>query len=124
QLGGGLPSGSAVGRIMVAVAPSNDSVVYAFVDSGFAQQPLGLFRSANGGSTWTSIPLPPDLCGLLDEGTQCFHAMALAVDPTNAAAFFVGGVPLYRFTKSGGAYTRIGFGTVGIHVDFHALAFD
>src|SRR5262245_42657752 len=61
QLKTGLPSPDRIGRAALAIAPSNPSIVYAIaadMGSSDADRLLGVFRSKNGGNTWTDIAGP------------------------------------------------------------------
>ena len=53
ELQGGLPRGEGVGRIGVAIAPSNPDVVYAIVDC--KNDAEGVYRSADAGVTWAKV---------------------------------------------------------------------
>lgn len=53
-LGGGLPSGPSLGRMGIALAPSNPNVLYltvANVNGGFT----GVYKSINNGTTWSQL---------------------------------------------------------------------
>jgi photosystem II stability/assembly factor-like uncharacterized protein len=58
QLKGGLPPASSIGRTSLALSPSNTNVLYAFAAdemSASSDQMLGVFRTSNGGKTWTNV---------------------------------------------------------------------
>ena len=75
KLTDGLPA-ETLGRIGVAVAPSNGRIVYASVETG-TQDTKGLYRSDDGGDTWA----------LIDRGfnnqIRPFYFADLTVDPSN-----------------------------------------
>ncbi|MDE2460902.1 MAG: glycosyl hydrolase [Gammaproteobacteria bacterium] len=50
----GLPTGI-FGKVGIAVAPSNPGIVYALIQANYRGQAGGLFRSDNGGQSWTLI---------------------------------------------------------------------
>ncbi len=52
QLTNGLPVGKSVGRIAIALAPSNPKILYALVDT---QKGDGLYRSEDQGETWKKV---------------------------------------------------------------------
>ncbi len=88
QLTNGLPSGG-FDRLTLAVAPSNAQVLYVSYDLNGAQ---ALFKSTNGGASWTQQSNTPDAC----DG-QCWYDMPLAVDPTNADTVYAGGSANYGY---------------------------
>ncbi len=118
RLAGGLPTAN-VGRISVAVAPSQSSRVYALVtnaaaeDGGNASQ-LGAYRSDDGGDTWTSLPLPSI------QATYGWYLSFVSVRPTDADFVVMGGLNLYYSSNAGATWYNI----TPPHVDMHAAAWD
>src|SRR5438093_2981814 len=117
---GGFPSFD-VGRIQLATAVSSPSTLYAAVQNALGAGGndgtlLGLFKSTDGGATWTGLDHAGEFCS-----DQCWYDLVVSVDPTNPNVVYVGGVGLYRSTDGGATFRSIGN---PIHVDQHALAFD
>lgn len=141
-----LPAG--VGRVALALAPSDPNVLYvgiqdAFNSIGTDGGLLGLWKTTNAFATtptWTAIPTGPT-----DDGTgvhgycgwdvafnaardQCWYNHELSVDPANANTLYAGGIPLWQCTSCGASPTWTEVSktasdpTNGIHVDQHALA--
>jgi len=92
-------STSNYGRISIAVGPSstqgNPSTTELIVsianisgNLGSSADLLGVFKSTNGGQTFTSLSGPAAFCN-----DQCFYDMAAAISPTNANVMFLGGGP-------------------------------
>ena len=108
---GGLPS-EGLGKIGVAVAPSDPNRVYAILDAKAG----GLYRSDDGGATWR-------LAGadrrLWERGWYFCH---VAVDPKNADLIYVSDTAFYRSTDGGGHFTAIKGAPSGD--DFHQLWID
>jgi len=94
QLGGGLPADDFVGKIGIAVAPSNSNRLYAVVDdlgtaiarpirggaSNDANAPKpsgGIYRSDDGGATWALVNSEQRLWG------RGWYFGQIAVDPVN-----------------------------------------
>lgn len=95
----GLPAAAHFGRTSLAISPSNPDVLYAFAKdeaSGNKDLLLGVFRTANGGKTWTSI----GKTHFAEEG-QISYGNALAVHPTKPNFVICGGGDL-PLTKNGG----------------------
>ncbi|MFT4538685.1 MAG: photosystem II stability/assembly factor-like uncharacterized protein [Planctomycetota bacterium] len=119
KLTAGLPSGSSVGRVTVAVAPSQPSVVYSLItddssSTGGGAATIGGYRSDDWGQTWTSIPV-----GSI-QASYGWYLSVVSVAPTDASTVFMGGFTLRRSTNSGSSW-----GTVTPpHVDLHALCWD
>ena len=101
----GLVAGANVGDgIRIAIAPSSPQTVYATVfdtsEGNPTDYPFGLphrFRSTNGGTTWTSLPILPT-----DEEYRYWHIM-LAVDPNNSQVLYVNGDHTVYVSTNGGS---------------------
>ena len=81
-----LISGS-TSNIEIAVGTSNN-VYAAIVNAG---QLAGIFRSGNGGTSWTAMDLPTTAEGGIHPGGQGGIHLSIAADPTNANIVYVGG---------------------------------
>lgn len=125
QLGGGLPT-SNVTRVALGRAPSNPLVLFALTagpwdpDPSLAYLVDGLYRSTDGGTTWTGIPLPGG-----NIGGQGFYNLNVAVDPTTPDIVYLSGISLWKGIRNTatGAWSFTDVGT-GYHPDNHAFAFD
>jgi photosystem II stability/assembly factor-like uncharacterized protein len=109
------------GRGELAIAPSNGNVIYAaFEDrttgSTTSQQLMGIWRSTDAGVTWAKAGASSASCA-----SQCWYDLSIAVDRTNAARVYMGGLSFYRSEDSANTFSNIGS---LIHVDHHAIAFD
>jgi photosystem II stability/assembly factor-like uncharacterized protein len=106
----GLPGGD-LGRIGLAVAPSEPNLVYAIVET--ADKSGGIYRSTDGGQTWAKRnPF---------EGLPMYYAH-LVVDPANKDRLYVMDT-IVRVSDDGGANLRP-LGARNTHVDYHALWVD
>lgn len=137
-------------RVVAAIAPSNENVVYFVGET--VDEPQGSFPTGHGiwkytylggngagvNGTWfdRSVNLPSEsgLTGNAVFGTQQSYDLVAAVHPTNENMLIVGAINLYRspdaFATSGN-WTRIGgYASAGTynrypdnHPDHHALVF-
>ncbi len=117
--------GNAIGRIALAIAPSDPDFVYAIASrpagrettGGFTpvgDTTLALFISNDGGQSWRST-FPGNFLG--DQGV---YDIAIAVAPDDPRTVILGGVQVVRSTDGGNTFANI----TPPHVDIHDLAFD
>lgn len=129
-VGGPWGGGSAsVGRIDLAWSPSDGNVVWCTVappivgtDGGLS----GIYRSTDGGSTWTRQF--STVHGTAQDGDQGWYNNPIAVSTGDPNTAYFGGINLYRGT-AGGSTTKLtnwfsGAGFPFIHADQHAIAID
>ena len=109
-VGHGLPSG-AVGRIGLAVAPSDPNVVYAVIGS---HQGV-LWRSDDAGAHWTLVSKDQSV------DARPFYFSHIAVDPKNPNHVFALSMRLLASEDGGRTWQRIAH---RIHVDNHAIWID
>jgi photosystem II stability/assembly factor-like uncharacterized protein len=110
KLTNGLPTGD-VGRIGLAVAPSNPDVVYAIIEA--ADKKGGIFRSADRGETW-------ERRNEFDQQAQYYAH--IVVDPRDENRVYVMNV-LIRVSDDGGKTLRP-LGERWKHVDNHEIWID
>jgi hypothetical protein len=117
--------GSTIGRMAIAIAPSDPDFVYVIASrpsgrettGGFTpqgDQTLALYASADGGLTWAARN-PGNFMG--DQG---IYNIAIAVAPHDPRLVFLGGVQAVRSTDGGATFQNV----TPPHVDIHDLAFD
>jgi hypothetical protein len=140
-----------LGRIDIAVAPSDPNYIYAQVqsikwnnDSGCGNTngcQLGAWRTTDGGTTWTQIPGSPGTSltncntgatGGSGDYPQNWYDQGIAIDPNNANRAFFDTFEVWFWDGSNAGTqnlpwndTTCGYGSTnnGVHVDQHALAF-
>lgn len=113
-------------RIAIAVAPSNQQIVYAAFgrSSAHAEDLLGVWRSTNRGDRWeqvAALPLPRNATT-----GQTSYNLVLSVDPTNPDRVFVGEVRVWRSTNAGQAWEVVSDtvgDSIGLHPDQHVVVF-
>lgn len=136
-----------VGRISVAIAPSNRSIAYAMAaipNSSSSSDLADLFRSTDGGRTWTALNATANKVRYTNSNTespspktilngQGWYNHMIMVSPTDANTFYFGGALLMaRGTRSSSgsmSYTQVTnwlaqFSLPYVHADFHAAHFD
>ncbi|HXI26963.1 MAG TPA: hypothetical protein VNG89_01030, partial [Vicinamibacterales bacterium] len=109
QLTRGLPT-DGVGRIGLAVAPTNRSRVYAIVDA----KEGGLFRSDDSGATWTKASGDSRIWG------RGWYFGKVVVDPKNADLVYVSNTGVYRSRDGGRTFGEPFKGSPGGD-DYHQL---
>jgi len=141
-------TGNQLGRIDMAVAPSNSSVIYAQVQSITANNDsgcgntngcqLGVWVTTNGGTSWSfmggSAGFSLKNCSLgasagSGDYPQNWYDQAVAVDPNNADRVFISTFDVWFATRTGTSFNDLtcGYSFGGssgpVHTDQHALAF-
>ncbi|MEL6535024.1 MAG: hypothetical protein AAFQ98_06405, partial [Bacteroidota bacterium] len=117
-------------RIELAVAPSNSNIVYASASNG--SNITWMYRSANGGSSWSQINVPNYLNQNCTNSTndytrgQAWYDNIIAIDPSDPDELVVGGISHHKSTNGGSSWTAISYWTGGclpyVHADQHAIA--
>ncbi|HEY0994557.1 MAG TPA: hypothetical protein VGD77_01075 [Gemmatimonadaceae bacterium] len=121
--GNGLPT-TTLGRISIAIAPSNPDYIYLMVEAdsnpnpkpvkGTKAQQLqnGLYRSTDGGKRWEKRA---------SNNVRPFYYSQVRVDPKNPERVYWSSTPV-NFSNDGGK--TVMNATQGIHVDHHAMWID
>jgi hypothetical protein len=93
-VGTGFPTTTNVGRIGLAVRPTDPSVLYALVHNDSDNSVLGVWRLDTSDNTWRQVSgHPSDLFGTGGSGPrfQGWYDLAIAVDPSNVNRIYLGG---------------------------------
>lgn len=114
----GLPTGEQVGRIGLAVSPTETDKVYATVieTSGYFE---GFYKSENAGDNWEKQPHNEELANSQSSFGWWFGRNY--VDPNDSNHIFVSGVRLMESTDGGDTWRSSGR---SIHADQHTMAWD
>jgi photosystem II stability/assembly factor-like uncharacterized protein len=121
-LAGGLPG--SMGRIQLAMARSNSSILYASIAASSGGALLGLYRTTDAGTTWTLQASSPNYLG-----SQGWYDNAVTVNPTDPNIVIVGGLDLYVSTTGGtGLVQKSQWATTNsqnmTHADIHRLEYN
>jgi len=120
---GALPT-SNIGRIALAIAASSPSTLVVGIANSSNSNLLGLYKTTNGGSSWTKQTSIPDYCT-----PQCWYDNVVGIDPVNPSVIYAGGSAdngtLFQSVNGGSSWTNVSLGAnlVELHEDQHALAF-
>ncbi len=114
QLTRGLPK--FVGRVGLAVAPSDPSRVYAQVDTPTDVAAGGIYRSDDGGATWTHMAGGKSQIRLWERG---WYFGRITVDPKDPNVVYVMDTALYRSEDGGKTFVAIKGSPGGD--DYHTL---
>ncbi len=133
------PDYSIPGRVVLATAPSNPSVVYGLIGSGFLNTAnnfkyfycFHIIRSNDKGVTWDDKNLPYDLTSGVSFATIAWHALDITVDPNNAESLYIGGLDVHHSTTGGDTWLRVsdwalmysGGGPEYVHADQHIMVY-
>lgn len=107
----GLPRGL-VGKIGLSVSGANPNRVYALIEN---EPDGGLYRSEDGGATWTLINNSRSI------RQRAFYYTHVFADPNQADVVYIQNTSIYRSTDGGKTLTSVNNGT---HGDFHDLWID
>jgi photosystem II stability/assembly factor-like uncharacterized protein len=122
RLGKGMPTGDLLGRISLAIAPSNPDVLYALVAARRGKSVMGVYRSANRGELWTQID-----GGKFVKEIQAQYNNTIAVHPERPDTVAVGVSNVWVSPDAGAHWTHSSDGNAGesdpsyVHFDQHAL---
>ena len=105
----GLPE--EMGKMAVAVSPSNPEKVYALIESDSNKDERGLYASNNAGKTWSKISDDPRLV------QRAWYYIEVFVDPRNENTIYVLSAPALRSEDGGKTWDTLS----GAHGDFHDL---
>ncbi len=124
---GNFPTGTQDGKIKLAIAKTNDQIMYAAVAQPVSGMLYEFLKSSDGGQTWTQLTNIPNYFA-----HQGFFDNTIAVSPTDPTTVFAGGSynnnnpGIIEITGGGTSWTSINTGADGNgpHTDHHGIGFD
>jgi len=128
----GIPSGA--NRMNIAVTSADTNYVYVLASKSSNSGLLGVFRSTNGGSSFSTMSTSPDILNNSCNpgsatGGQGWYDLTCAASPLNKDEFVVGGVNIWRSLNGGSSFSNIGCWTSTganppqVHADQHELEY-
>jgi photosystem II stability/assembly factor-like uncharacterized protein len=125
KLTSGLPirPGVEACRVAIGVSPADSNYVYALYGAAsFA----GLYRSTDGGNTWSLRSSTPNILGYADDGSspggQSSYDMCMAISETDPNVIFTGGINLWKSIDGGATWARLtSSSSFPVHVDQHDI---
>lgn len=114
-------------RLEFDVSDSNPQVIFAVNNIGGDVE--GIYKTTNGGTSWTSVSLP-NAFGMDNFARgQAWYDLDIAIHPEDHNRVIVGGIDPHISTNGGFGWTQIGqwFGGGGVqyvHADQHRIIFD
>ncbi len=122
--GAGAPQ-TTVGRIALAVAPTNQDVVYAQVSISQSSATVqGYYKSTDGGETWSTVG-NIDAAGCSNANVQSWYNLGIDVSPFDSQVFHSSAVDQFRSATGGSSHTNVtcGYSRAGVHVDNHSRGY-
>ena len=124
---------SNVGRLSIAVTADDTNYVYLLASNTNDASFLGLYRSTDGGDSFSLRTNSPNVFGYStsgnDSGGQSWYDMALAVSPSNKNEVYTAGINVWKSTNGGSslsALSKWNWPTGNyeyVHADVHTLDF-
>ena len=97
KLGGGLPSGVMVGKIGVSISGADSNRVFALIEA--ADDMGGVYRSEDGGATWTRVYAKRDLL------QRAFYYTHIFADPVEKDTVYATNTGAFKSTDGGKTWT-------------------
>ncbi len=106
KLSSGLPT-SGYSRIELAQAKSNQNVLYALFADSEGSACLGVYRSVNGGDTWSTVSNPPAEGMDNFTRTQAWYNLAIEVSPDDENELVIGGIDILKSSNGGNSWSQL-----------------
>jgi len=116
KLTNGLPNNLNNGRSVIAVAPSDTSIIYSVFT--YLNTIQGFYKSTNGGNSWTMISNNSVIVS-----NQAYYNLDIAISYFNPNQVFVGSVTIAETTDGGITWNQKSTNEMKYHADQHDLEF-
>jgi len=110
---GGIPT-TDWGRASISLCNAAPGTVYVNVSKNSNDLTLGVYKTINGGTSWTTVTPVPEF------HSYGWYNAACGVSPTDANRIIVGGLPLYRSTNGGSTWAQV----ASAHADQHIVTWN
>lgn len=127
----GLPDMSLAGKSSLSVCQNYPGYLYAIFSKGDDSQLLGLYKSRDGGISWSKTNLPDSSSASVAGGTgffngQGFYDIYVAAHPGDSNIVYTGGIDVFRSLNGGNQWKNIsnGYTIRNFHPDQQAFAFN
>ncbi|CAN1535913.1 Secretion system C-terminal sorting domain [Flavobacteriaceae bacterium] len=118
---------SASGRTIIDVTAANPEIVYCLKSKANSHTFVGLFKSIDGGATYTNTGLTASATDVFDGGTQAWYDMALCVSQTDPNEVYTGLLNVWKSSDGGATATKLNnwasWSPNFTHADIHFLQY-
>ncbi len=124
-----IPNGK---RTQIALSSNNINKIYVLAEDSTNGE-ANIYLTTNGFTSVTTLSEPLAIHGTTATDFcrgQAFYDLTIAVDPTNDAIVYIGGIDIHRSTNSGSSWQTISKWSSGystgvsvVHADQHAIVF-
>lgn len=123
---------SGIGRLVVAISPSNPMIAYASGQNMSTNQCGALVKTTDGGASWNdmTIPGPTSSGDPTYTGQQAWYNNILAVHPTDPNKVYAAGLDAFGSENGGTSWTQISqwdaerTNPIFAHADHHIIVFN
>ena len=123
--GNGVAGATQLGRLELAVAPTDPQTLYAMVSSTNLGSGgvLGIWKTTDGGTSWTRTGTNASFPG--GAGGQMWYDAGITVSPTDPDVVFASCIDLFRSNDGGATFINLTGAYSGgpVHPDNHSRAF-
>lgn len=122
ELGGGLPT-TEESRIGLAISPDDPNIIYALYVDGNTLNTKEIYKTLNGGTTWTALGIPTEITDAL--GGFGWYFGQIHINPFNSNQLIVPGVEMFTSMDGGNNWVQNvpDWWTYEVHADKHDVLF-
>jgi photosystem II stability/assembly factor-like uncharacterized protein len=122
MLAGGLPNGNVHQRVGLAICKTSPNVLYASYSTSDGMTDPGLYKTINGGISWTQVQSNVELNSY---GSFGWYFGKIYVDPNDPNTLYLPGVDLQKSTNGGQTFTihTPPWWMYDVHADGHWMHF-